>query len=116
MLLSGLAAVAAPSRGRATLVLLNAQWRGGSTLAEQLIFENTLLPPFLLDEPAMARWDDNKGHSVAAANLGALQCDFELFNTSHLLVWEHWRGVYTRQLRRAPVFTQCAHLPGQLKG
>ena len=36
--------------------LLNAQWRGGSTLAEQLIFSTTGASPFLLDEPAKAIW------------------------------------------------------------
>lgn len=38
------------------LALLNAAWRGGSTLAEQLFFSTMATPPFLLDEPANARW------------------------------------------------------------
>ena len=38
------------------LALLNAQWRGGSTLAEQLLFTTTIQEPFLLDEPARAKW------------------------------------------------------------
>ena len=82
-----------------TLVMLNAQWRGGSTLAEQLLFQTMIATPFLMDEPAKARWDDKEHHSVARANLGALQCDFSLFNETMLVDWQHWRGVFTRQKR-----------------
>ena len=60
----------ASSRGPAArrqrrLALLNAQWRGGSTLAEQLIFSTTIAPPFLLDEPAKAMWLDTNNHKPA---------------------------------------------------
>ena len=52
-------------RRQRKLVLLNAQWRGGSTLAEQLIFSTTIAPPFLLDEPAKAMWLDDNHHKVS---------------------------------------------------
>ena len=53
------------ARRQKRLVLLNAQWRGGSTLAEQLIFSTTIAPPFLLDEPAKAMWLDSNNHKPA---------------------------------------------------
>lgn len=81
------------------LALLNAQWRGGSTLAEQLFFSTTIAPPFLLDEPAKAMWLDDNRHKVSSVNFNALRCDFSQFNHTHLLSWQHWRGEYTRQRR-----------------
>ena len=79
------------------LALLNAQWRGGSTLAEQLIFSTTIAPPFLLDEPAKAMWLDDNRHKVSTVNFDALRCDFSKFNHTLLLSWQHWRGEFTRQ-------------------
>lgn len=79
------------------LALLNAQWRGGSTLAEQLIFSTTIAPPFLLDEPAKAMWLDTNNHLVSTVNFDALRCDFSKFNHTLLLNWQHWRGEFTRQ-------------------
>ena len=76
------------------LALLNAVWRGGSTLAEQLLFSTTSIPPFLLDEPANARLPQ---HSAATSNLRALRCDFSEHNVTHLLGWEYWRGKYSHQ-------------------
>jgi len=81
------------------LALLNAQWRGGSTLAEQLLFSTTVSSPFLLDEPAKAIWQDQNHHSPALANFNALRCDFHQFNHSLLLSWQHWRGEFTAQRR-----------------
>lgn len=86
----------APRRPR-ILALLNAQWRGGSTLAEQLIFSTTIAPPFLLDEPAKAMWLDGNNHKVSTVNFDALRCDFSKFNHTLLLSWQHWRGEFTRQ-------------------
>ena len=82
---------------RRMLALLNAQWRGGSTLAEQLIFSTTIAPPFLLDEPAKAMWFDENNHKVSTVNFDALRCDFSKFNHTLLLSWQHWRGEFTRQ-------------------
>jgi len=82
---------------RRMLALLNAQWRGGSTLAEQLIFSTTIAPPFLLDEPAKAMWFDANNHKVSTVNFDALRCDFSKFNHTLLLSWQHWRGEFTRQ-------------------
>ena len=79
------------------LALLNAQWRGGSTLAEQLIFSTTIAPPFLLDEPAKAMWFDANNHKVSTVNFDALRCDFSKFNHTLLLSWQHWRGEFTKQ-------------------
>ena len=84
-------------RRQRKLALLNAQWRGGSTLAEQLIFSTTLAPPFLLDEPAKAMWIDPNNHLISTVNLDALRCDFSKFNHTLLLSWQHWRGEFTRQ-------------------
>ena len=84
-------------RQQRLLAVLNAQWRGGSTLAEQLIFSTTVSPPFLLDEPARAMWIDENKHKVSAANFNALRCDFSQFNHSLLVTWQHWRGEFTRQ-------------------
>jgi hypothetical protein len=53
------------ARRQRRLALLNAQWRGGSTLAEQLIFSTTIAPPFLLDEPAKAMWLDSNNHKIS---------------------------------------------------
>ena len=50
------------------LALLNAQWRGGSALAEQLLFTTTIQEPFLLDEPARAKWVE---HDAASATCRA---------------------------------------------
>ena len=47
--------------------------RGGSTLAEQLIFSTTIAPPFLLDEPAKAMWLDANNHRVSTVNFDALR-------------------------------------------
>lgn len=89
---------ATPARKRQRrLALLNAQWRGGSTLAEQLIFSTTISPPFLLDEPAKAMWLDVNNHLVSTVNFDALRCDFSKFNHTLLLSWQHWRGEFTRQ-------------------
>jgi len=84
-------------RRQRRLVLLNAQWRGGSTLAEQLIFSTTIAPPFLLDEPAKAMWLDDNNHKISTVNFDALRCDFSKFNHTLLLNWQHWRGEFTRQ-------------------
>ena len=84
-------------RRQRKLVLLNAQWRGGSTLAEQLIFSTTIAPPFLLDEPAKAMWLDDNNHKISTVNFDALRCDFSKFNHTLLLNWQHWRGEFTRQ-------------------
>jgi hypothetical protein len=73
------------------LAVLNAQWRGGSTLAEQLIFSTTIAPPFVLDEPAKAMWLDSNNHRVSSVNFNALRCDFSQFNHTLLLNWQHWR-------------------------
>ena len=71
--------------------------RGGSTLAEQLIFSTTIAPPFLLDEPAKAMWLDENNHKISTVNWDALRCDFSKFNHTLLLNWQHWRGEFTRQ-------------------
>jgi hypothetical protein len=71
--------------------------RGGSTLAEQLIFSTTIAPPFLLDEPAKSMWLDANNHRVSTVNFDALRCDFSKFNHTLLLSWQHWRGEFTRQ-------------------
>ena len=89
--------VARAPRPRTKLALLNAQWRGGSTLAEQLIFSTTVAPPFLLDEPAKAMWHDENHHTVASVLFNALRCDFSQYNHTHLLAWQHWRGEFTKQ-------------------
>ena len=94
---------------RRTFALLNAQWRGGSTLAEQLLFSTTVAPPFLLDEPAKAIWRDDNHHTAASANFNAFRCDFHQFNHSMLLSWQHWRGEFTRQ-RRLLNFKSVAEL------
>ena len=78
------------------LALLNAVWRGGSTMAEQLLFSTTVTPPFLLDEPANARWPQ---HSAVTSNLHALCCDFSQHNVTQLLRWEYWRGMLSDQVR-----------------
>ena len=88
-----------PRQRQRVFAFLNAQWRGGSTLGEQLIFSTTVASPFLLDEPAKAMWQDENHHSVAIANFNALRCDFHQFNHSLLLSWQHWRGEFTRQRR-----------------
>lgn len=63
-------------RSQRTFALLNAQWRGGSTLAEQLLFSTTIASPFLLDEPAKAVWQDGEHHTAASANFNAFRCNF----------------------------------------
>lgn len=78
------------------LALLNAQWRGGSTLAEQLLFTTTIQEPFLLDEPARAKWVE---HDAASATYNALRCAFHQYNHSALLAWQHWRGEFAKMRR-----------------
>eukprot|EP00965_Chrysotila_dentata_P095113 3144258-Pleurochrysis_carterae.AAC.3 len=86
--------------------VLSAQWRGGSTFAEQLIFTTASKQIFLLDEPAFACnalmkaralahgrvLPDSVRPAVADANLEALNCDFESFNITALYQWQQLRG------------------------
>jgi len=92
------------TQGMPDRVLLNAQWRGGSTITEQLIFSTTASPVFLLDEPAAhfrpcaadhrgpCHSRDDKARYLAAA----LSCDWSNFDAPALVRWQHWRGVFSR--------------------
>ena len=91
------------------LALLNAQWRGGSTVAEQLLFTTIASKSlFLLDEPAMkllVRAEKRSKSSMAQALFEALRCDFHQYNRSGLVSWQ----VRLHHARRA-TFTACRGL------
>ena len=78
--------------GKVILALLNSQWRGGSTIAEQLLFSTIASPSlFLLDEPAMkliTPADKRSTSSMAQVLLEALSCDFHQYNRSALVSWQ----------------------------
>eukprot|EP00310_Coccolithus_braarudii_P018909 CAMPEP_0183334600 /NCGR_PEP_ID=MMETSP0164_2-20130417/3167_1 /TAXON_ID=221442 /ORGANISM="Coccolithus pelagicus ssp braarudi, Strain PLY182g" /LENGTH=532 /DNA_ID=CAMNT_0025503779 /DNA_START=48 /DNA_END=1643 /DNA_ORIENTATION=+ len=80
-----------------TLVLLNAQWRGGSTIAEQLLFTTTNATSFVLDEPAAKLFRQKNATATATALFEALRCDFHQYNHTSLVKWQHWRGEFTEQ-------------------
>jgi len=89
-----------------SMVLLNAQWRGGSTLAFQLLFTTSKTSFFLSDEPAFAAralmranalahnqaLSDTDRILVADANLDVLDCAFKLFDMRTLARWQQVRG------------------------
>ena len=81
-------------------MLLSAQWRGGSTFAEGLIFTTSdeARSLFLLDEPAITAYALARPHGdvfpdvprpqVAAFNAEALSCHFHHYNQSKLHSWQ----------------------------
>ena len=85
-------------------MLLSGEWRGGSTLAEALIFTTCKEAQslFLLDEPAFTAtalalrhtevFSDELRSRVAAVNAEALGCHFHHFNHSALLSWTEDRA------------------------
>lgn len=86
-------------------MLLASQWRGGSTLAEGLIFTTSQQKLFLLDEPEFAVSELAVAHGrvlpnrlrsvVAAANNDALLCSFDRYNHTALREWQVQRARLT---------------------
>ena len=84
-------------------MLLSAQWRGGSTVTEQLVFTTCKEGVFVLDEPAAVAkvLGSSLSHGrvvpdairpeIAAANADALACNFSRFDTRALVGWQHER-------------------------
>ena len=101
-------------------MLLSGQWRGGSTLAEGIIFttckEASSL--FLLDEPsftalALARqhnsvFPDELRPRIAATNAEAIACHLHHFNHSALLPWVGYRANFSGL--PSPKFTTYSEL------
>ena len=84
-------------------MLLSAQWRGGSTVTEQLVFTTCKEGVFVLDEPAAVAkvLGSSLSHGrvvpdairpeIAAANADALACNFSRFDTRALVGWQRER-------------------------
>lgn len=99
-------------------LLMNAQWRGGSTVTEQLLFTTSMERLFILDEPAFAVsavmrasalshlriLPEEMRPTIAAANADALDCDFARYNKSALAQWQRSRG----QLSGLPALQQAS--------
>lgn len=82
-------------------MLLAAQWRGGSTLAEQLLFNTSDERTFVLDEPAWAAWavvrhgagpiPERLRPHIASVNADALRCNFSRYDHGALASWQRHR-------------------------